>query len=97
MAGHEVHIASTGQSALTIARDFKPDVVLLDIKLPDLDGYEVLRELKMMAGLENTMFIALTGYAEHEIENNSRGDNFDLVLRKPVDVTYLEGLISSQS
>jgi PAS domain S-box-containing protein len=97
MAGHEVHIASTGQSALTIARDFKPDVVLLDIKLPDLDGYEVLRELKMMDGLENTRFIALTGYAVHEIEKDSRGDNFDLVLRKPVDVTYLEGLISSRS
>ena len=97
MAGHEVHIASTGESALTIARDFKPDVVLLDIKLPDLDGYEVLRELKMMDGLENTRFIALTGYAEHEIEKDSRGDNFDLVLRKPVDVTYLEGLISSRS
>jgi len=51
----------------------------------------------MMGGLENTRFIALTGYAEDEIEKDSRGDNFDLVLRKPVDVTYLEGLISSRS
>ena len=51
----------------------------------------------MMDGLDNTRFIAFTGYAVHEIEKDSRDDNFDLVLRKPVGVTYLAGLIASRS
>ena len=68
----------------------------MDIKLPDLDGYDVLTRLKPMAGLEKTLFIALTGYGPEEIEKNGHGVSFDLVLRKPVDTAYLEAVISAK-
>ena len=94
---HEVRTASTGQSALTIAREFKPDVVLLDIRLPDLDGYDVLRRLKEMDGLGKAKFIAVTGYDEDEVEKHSGEARFDFVLPKPVDAAYLESVISAKT
>jgi two-component system CheB/CheR fusion protein len=64
--GHETETAYAGEEALERARSFKPDVVLLDLGLPEMDGYEGARRLRTLSALENVRLIALTGYGQAE-------------------------------
>jgi PAS domain S-box-containing protein len=91
MSGHEVATAFDGQSALETVRDFQPDVVILDLKLPDMGGYELLQRLKMLQRLQHMKSIALTGFGEEFRQNG--GVEFDHFLTKPVDTKELEGLL----
>ena len=90
-SGHEVAVAFDGQSALEKARGFQADVVVLDLKLPDMGGYELLEQLKKLKTLANTKSIALTGYGE-ECRRNA-GVEFDHFLTKPADAKVLETLL----
>ena len=90
-SGHEVAVAFDGQSALEKARDFQADVVVLDLKLPDMSGYELLEQLKKIKTLANTKSIALTGYGQ-ECRRNA-GLEFDHFLTKPADAKVLEALL----
>ncbi|MGH8659215.1 MAG: ATP-binding response regulator [Gammaproteobacteria bacterium] len=83
MAGHEAQVAYDGPSALTLARQTPPDVVVLDIGLPGLDGYEVTRRLRSELGLVKARLIALTGYGQDEDRRRSREAGFDHHLVKP--------------
>ena len=60
MMGHEVQFAINGFSALDVARDFHPDLVLLDLGLPDFRGYEIIRQLRCEEVLKNTRFVAMS-------------------------------------
>ena len=91
ISGHEVAVAFDGQSALEKAREFQADVVVLDLKLPDMGGYELLEQLKKLKPLANTKSIALTGYGE-ECRRNA-GVEFDHFLTKPADAKVLENLL----
>jgi PAS domain S-box-containing protein len=91
ISGHEVAVAFDGQSALEKARDFQADVVVLDLTLPDMGGYELLEQLKKLKPLANTKSIALTGYGE-ECRRNA-GVEFDHFLTKPADAKALENLL----
>ncbi|MDB5880606.1 MAG: putative histidine kinase, atypical hybrid, partial [Ramlibacter sp.] len=71
MEGFRVKIASEGLSALAIAEEFRPDVVLLDIGLPGMNGFEVAHRLRMQPGSRDALLIALTGYGEAESRNRS--------------------------
>ena len=62
-AGHVVIHAHTGKDALTLAQDEKPDLVLMDIQMPEMDGYEAARLLRTMPGLEDLPVVAVTSYA----------------------------------
>lgn len=93
MAGHEVRTAFNGRTALEIARDFSPDVVILDIGLPDIGGYELLSRLKQYEQLAEAKFIALTGYEEESARRNDLGVDFHFFLRKPVDTSQLKALL----
>ena len=90
MSGHEVAMAFDGQSALEAMRDFQADVFVLDLKLPDMDGYELLAQLKRLKTFQTTKSIALTGYGE-EFRRNE-GVEFDHFLTKPVDAKEIEAL-----
>jgi two-component system CheB/CheR fusion protein len=81
--GHEVCYAADGLSALAEALTRPPDVVLLDIGLPDLDGYEVAARLRASAGPKPLLIIALSGYACDEESRGAAG--IDLYLTKPVE------------
>jgi PAS domain S-box-containing protein len=85
--GHEVQVAFTGPAALDRARTFLPDVVLLDIGLPGMDGYEVARQLR--AERDGCRLVALTGYGQDEDRRRSREAGFDHHLIKPVDLEAL--------
>jgi signal transduction histidine kinase/ActR/RegA family two-component response regulator len=81
--GHEVRTASDGPAALETAAAFRPDVVLLDIGLPGMDGYEVARRLRDEAGLKETLLVAVTGYGQEEDRRRAEQAGFDAHLTKP--------------
>jgi PAS domain S-box-containing protein len=91
MSGHEVAVAFDGQSALEIAGVFQPEVFVLDLKLPDMSGHELLRRLKTLQSLQHTKSIALTGFGEEFRRNDDV--EFDYLLTKPVDAKELETLL----
>ena len=92
-SGFEVRTASTGAEAVLCAAEFVPAAVVLDLGLPDMDGYAVLEHLKASASLRSTLFIALTGRgAEHDMQRTRRA-GFDHHLVKPPDLRELQRLL----
>jgi CheY-like chemotaxis protein len=91
LAGHEVRTAYDGPAALDLARVWPPDVVLLDIGMPGMDGLEVARRLRQDLGLKQALLVALTGYGQDEDRRRSQEAGFNAHLVKPVDVCDLEG------
>src|SRR5690606_15126870 len=81
--GHEVVAAHDGQAALTAAKASRPDLILLDIGLPVMDGYEVARRLCAMPEFQNTRIVALTGYGTDEDRRRSAEAGFDDHVTKP--------------
>jgi CheY-like chemotaxis protein/two-component sensor histidine kinase len=92
--GHEVHTAHDGMAALDLLRELRPDVVLLDIGLPLVDGYEVARLCRQEPALEHVVLVALTGYGQEEDRLRSREAGFDAHLVKPVNLEELRVLLS---
>ncbi len=94
--GQEVEVAHDGPSALKVAQSFRPDVILLDIGLPGMDGYEVARRLRAMPGFEAVTLLALTGWGQDEDRIKSRDAGFDQHLVKPVDPESILVLLAGQ-
>ncbi len=92
--GHGVRVAADGPTALEVAADFQPDVALLDIGLPVMDGYEVARRLRTLPGCAQTRLIALTGYGQESDHDRSRRAGFEDHLVKPVDLDMIERAVS---
>jgi two-component system CheB/CheR fusion protein len=97
LEGHEVEVAGDGPSALVRAKDFRPEVVLLDIGLPEMDGYDVARRLREAPGSAEIMLIAHSGYAGEEHVERVRQAGFDHYLVKPASIHQLNELITSLS
>ncbi|WAK03413.1 hybrid sensor histidine kinase/response regulator [Methylobacter sp. YRD-M1] len=93
--GHEVETADCGLKALERAQAFRPQVVLLDIGLPDLDGYEVARRLRTLPETREAVLVALTGYGQTEDRERSRSAGFNHHLLKPVNFEKLSDLLAS--
>jgi CheY-like chemotaxis protein len=92
--GHSVRVAADGPTALEIASEFRPDVALLDIGLPVMDGYEVARRLRELPGCAKTRLIALTGYGQESDHDRSRRAGFEDHLVKPVDLDAITNAVS---
>jgi CheY-like chemotaxis protein len=88
--GYEVGTAYAPKDALELAISFKPAVILLDIGLPGMDGYEVARRLKHTASLKGVRVVALTGYGKPEDRRRAREAGFDAHLVKPVELAELK-------
>ena len=97
MSGHEVQAAYFGQTALEIAVEYQPDVVLLDIGLPDMDGYEVARHLRQQPQTKDVWLIAMTGYGQDSDRQRSQEAGFDHHLVKPVDPEKLQDLLATRA
>ncbi len=93
--GHNARSARDGVEALDMAAEFQPEVVLLDIGLPGMDGYEVARRMHAMPGLRNTVLIAMTGYSQEEDRMRSREAGFARHLVKPADPGALRMLLEA--
>lgn len=94
LIGHEVSLAFDGHAALDKAREIVPDVIMLDIGMPGLSGYEVCQELRQEPTLHETMFIAQTGWGQERDRQKSRDAGFDHHLTKPIDLKELSRLLS---
>ncbi|HSV81524.1 MAG TPA: response regulator [Ramlibacter sp.] len=94
MEGFEVKVAHEGQAALALAREFRPDVVLLDIGLPGMNGFEVAHGLRGQPESQQALLIALTGYGEAESRSRSIRAGFDFHMVKPADVNLLLTLLA---
>jgi PAS domain S-box-containing protein len=94
LVGHDVRMAHSGPAALDAAQKRAPDVVLLDIGLPKMDGLEVARRLRQDLGLTNVLLVALTGYGQEDIRNRTQEAGFNAHLVKPVDLNALQGLLA---
>ena len=92
--GYEVRAVHDGYSAIEAARDHQPEVVLLDIGLPGMDGYEVARRLRLEEGFHDAMIIAITGYGQEDGYNHSRAEGFNHHLIKPVQIETLVELLA---
>jgi signal transduction histidine kinase/ActR/RegA family two-component response regulator len=92
--GYKVLVAYDGESAVSLATMKQPDVVLLDIGLPGMDGYAVASALRQRLGQASLRIIAITGYGQQESRKRSKSAGFDLHLVKPIDFDGLLGVLS---
>ncbi len=96
LIGHDVRAAHTGPEAIEIARDFRPEFVLLDIGLPGMDGYRVASTLRGEEFGRDAVIVAVSGYGQDEDRRRSREAGFDYHLVKPVDHDALLGLLKTK-
>jgi two-component system CheB/CheR fusion protein len=94
--GHEAKAAYSGQSALETATEYKPDVVLLDIGMPEMNGYEVARQLRRQPQTRDVRLIAITGYGQDSDRQRSQEAGCDHHLVKPVDPQKLQDLLAKR-
>ena len=95
--GHETRVAHEGGKALEIAREFRPEVVLLDIGMPGMDGYEVARRLRGMNHGQTFRIVAVTGWGQDADRARAKEAGFDVHLVKPVDVGTLAKVLDDRS
>jgi len=94
MMGHEVHTAHDGLEAVGAASAFRPDVILLDIGLPKLSGYDAARRLREQEGGTEVLLVALSGWGQEEDRRLSKEAGFDLHVTKPVEFDALRRLLA---
>jgi CheY-like chemotaxis protein len=97
LSGHQVEIACTGNEGVRAAHVFHPDVVLCDLGLPGMDGFEVAAELRRDPETASAQIIAITGYGGDEDRRRSKEAGFDLHLTKPVDPAQLRQVLQRRS
>jgi PAS domain S-box-containing protein len=93
MEGHETRAVHTARAALLAVPDFKPEVVLLDIGLPEMDGYEVARRLRAQNGKRRMRLVAVTGYGQPADRRRAHAAGFDEHMVKPVEPTALQDFL----
>jgi two-component system, sensor histidine kinase len=93
--GADVHIAHDGPGALTAIEEFRPDVILLDIGMPGMDGFEVAKRIRQQPEFERIALIALTGWGQDDDRRRTREAGFDHHLIKPADIAALQSLLIS--
>jgi CheY-like chemotaxis protein len=93
--GYRVTTAPDGASALEAARDFEPEIVLLDIGMPGMNGYETARRLREQPGGDGRRVVAITGWSHDQARHGAAAAGFDQFLTKPVDVRTLSMVLNT--
>jgi CheY-like chemotaxis protein len=94
-AGHEVEVAYSAADALALSKSFLPEVCLLDIGLPDYDGNELARRLRVLPQTAGATLIAMTGYGRQQDRDASMAAGYDHYLVKPVNTTQLSDILAA--
>ena len=95
MAGHETRTAFDGEEAVCIAEQFAPHIVLLDLGLPKLNGYDVCRRLRKQKQGMSALIVAVTGWGQDEDKMKSLDAGFDMHLVKPVEAEHLMAVLAA--
>jgi DNA-binding response OmpR family regulator len=95
--GHVVGVAHDGPAALSLVGEFKPDLALLDIGLPVMDGFDLAQRLKRRLSARPPKFVAITGYGQPSDRARSKQAGFDEHLVKPVDLARLDAIVRGLS
>ena len=95
MSGYEAHVAYSGTTALQTAVEHRPEAVILDLSLPEMDGYELGRRLRQHPQMAAVRLIALTGHGQQEDLDRSRAEGFMAHLVKPVELRQLLDLLET--
>ena len=93
-SGHTVEFAINGYAALTVAERQKPDVILVDMGLPDFDGISLIRRLRRIPDVANARIIAITGRTSDDDEARAMAAGCERFMRKPVDPKVLDAVLS---
>jgi CheY-like chemotaxis protein len=94
--GHEVMLAESGPMGLEMLKSVRPDIALVDIGLPGMDGYEIARRFRAEPESDQVYLVALTGYGSSADVARTRQAGFDLHLLKPVDPLELKSLLDNR-
>jgi PAS domain S-box-containing protein len=92
--GADVRVANDGPSALTVSPDWQPDLVFLDLGMPDMDGFEVVRRMRANAHFARSCVVALTGWSQEEDRRRTAAEGFDDHLAKPIDLAQLHAVLA---
>ncbi len=95
--GHKTICSPDGKDGIAKAKEHHPDIIICDIGLPVMDGYEVAQQLRRDDEIKETFLIALSGYAGPEDRKRSREAGFDRHLAKPADISAIERVIAEAS
>ena len=93
--GHHARVAETGEDAIKTADEYLPHVVLLDLSLPGMDGFEVARELRKRPYGPTLVLVALTGWSGRDVQAKAKEAGFDFHLLKPVEWPDLEQVLDA--
>jgi CheY-like chemotaxis protein len=91
--GHQVDIATSGAAVLDLARRTRPEIIFLDIGMPDMDGWQLASLLREELGTDAVRIVAVTGYGAKEDYLRSRKAGFDAHVQKPVDMALLQSIL----
>ena len=97
LMGNVIQTAHDGLAAVSAAEQFRPDLILLDIGLPKLNGYDVCRRIRKQEWSNGMVIVALTGWGQEEDRRRSQEAGFDLHLVKPVEIMAIQQLLSDRS
>jgi CheY-like chemotaxis protein/uncharacterized protein YbcI len=92
--GHQVHVTYGGVSALEVARAFQPDLMLIDLAMPDMDGCDLAKRINKLPAFENTKLVAITGHTDPGHKTFALKAGFDTVLFKPVALTEIKATLA---
>src|SRR4051812_18430691 len=91
--GYEAKAIYDGREAVKLAAGFAPDLALIDIGMPGLDGYEVAKQLRRQPACAHAILVAVTGWVDHESKHRAYESGFDLHVAKPMNIDGLEDLL----
>ena len=92
--GFRVFEAADGETAVKVALEEKPDVVLMDLSLPQVDGFEATKLMRQQASMENVPIIAITAHQQDDFRSHAKASGFDAYVTKPIDINWLKELIN---
>ena len=93
--GHHVHVTYGGVTALDVAQAFQPDLMLIDLAMPEMDGCALVKRIQALPAFAHTKLIAITGHADQQHKTYAMKAGFDLVLFKPVALTEIKTALAS--